>query len=245
MSERDTARGVRAPEGLPEARQKVRSASFFVVHPEGWLGYGPTQRPAELGLGKESPAGPWADREDVGRADARDRSLRRGTPEQVRASADMAKPRRSLADHRGPSPGGPNHRADRRRQRLRRYLGQCGRRLQPGQRAATVAHHPRRRRLPSRLAARRREGLLRRSLRTGDLERFGEAECGHRQRGGFDVHQHRTDRPSWTSKIYKTYLGCWTFTSANQKLRIGGDFTGEQVGGKNTQKPYLAAYPGN
>jgi hypothetical protein len=49
---------------------------------------------------------------------------------------------------------------------------------------------------------------------------------------------------SWTPKIYHTYPGCWTFTSTNQKLWVGGDFAGEQVNGVNNKKPFLAAYPG-
>jgi hypothetical protein len=48
---------------------------------------------------------------------------------------------------------------------------------------------------------------------------------------------------SWTPKIYNTYPGCWTFTSAGQKLWVGGDFGGEQVNGVNNKMPFLAAYP--
>jgi hypothetical protein len=48
---------------------------------------------------------------------------------------------------------------------------------------------------------------------------------------------------AWTPKIYKTYPGCWTFTSTPGKLWVGGDFTGERVNGTNNHKPYLAAYP--
>jgi hypothetical protein len=49
--------------------------------------------------------------------------------------------------------------------------------------------------------------------------------------------------PSWTPMLYKAYPGVWTFTSTDGKLWVGGDFTGEQVNGKNNKKPYLAAYP--
>jgi hypothetical protein len=45
-------------------------------------------------------------------------------------------------------------------------------------------------------------------------------------------------------RIYKTYPGAWTLTSTPDKLWVGGDFTGEQVSGRNNKKPYLAAYPG-
>jgi hypothetical protein len=48
---------------------------------------------------------------------------------------------------------------------------------------------------------------------------------------------------AWTPKIYKTYPGCWTFTSTDGKLWFGGDFGGEQVNGTNNKMPYLAAYP--
>ena len=48
--------------------------------------------------------------------------------------------------------------------------------------------------------------------------------------------------PSFTPRIYKTYPGVWTFTSARNRLWVGGDFTGELQNGKNNQKPYLAAY---
>jgi hypothetical protein len=48
----------------------------------------------------------------------------------------------------------------------------------------------------------------------------------------------------FTPKIYHTYPGCWTFTSALGKLWAGGDFTGEAQNGSNNHKPYLAAYPG-
>jgi PQQ enzyme repeat len=50
--------------------------------------------------------------------------------------------------------------------------------------------------------------------------------------------------PTFTPKFYKTYPGCWTFTSAANELWAGGDFTGEQQNGSNNHKPYLAAYPG-
>jgi hypothetical protein len=49
---------------------------------------------------------------------------------------------------------------------------------------------------------------------------------------------------TFTPKIYKTYPGCWTFTSTLGKLWVGGDFTGELKNGSNNHKPYLAAYPG-
>jgi hypothetical protein len=48
---------------------------------------------------------------------------------------------------------------------------------------------------------------------------------------------------AWTPKIYRTYPGCWTFTSTDGKLWVGGDFGGEQVNGTNNKMPYLAAYP--
>jgi hypothetical protein len=48
----------------------------------------------------------------------------------------------------------------------------------------------------------------------------------------------------WTPKIYHTYPGCWTFTSTDGKLWVGGDFAGEQVNGRNNKMPFLAAYPG-
>jgi hypothetical protein len=49
---------------------------------------------------------------------------------------------------------------------------------------------------------------------------------------------------SFTPKIYKTWPGCWTFTTTPQRLWVGGDFTGELQNGKNNKAPYLAAYPG-
>jgi hypothetical protein len=49
---------------------------------------------------------------------------------------------------------------------------------------------------------------------------------------------------SWTPKIYETYPGCWTITSTPGKLWVGGNFSGEQVNGRNNHKPYLAAFPG-
>jgi hypothetical protein len=49
---------------------------------------------------------------------------------------------------------------------------------------------------------------------------------------------------TFTPKIYKTYPGCWTFTSTPGVLWVGGDFTGELKNGSNNHKPYLAAYPG-
>jgi hypothetical protein len=48
---------------------------------------------------------------------------------------------------------------------------------------------------------------------------------------------------AWTPKIYNTYPGCWTITSSPGKLWVGGNFSGEQVGGQNNHMPYLAAYP--
>ena len=50
--------------------------------------------------------------------------------------------------------------------------------------------------------------------------------------------------PSWTPTLYKAYPGVWTFTSTAGKLWTGGDFTGEQVNGKNNKKPFITAYPG-
>jgi PQQ enzyme repeat len=50
--------------------------------------------------------------------------------------------------------------------------------------------------------------------------------------------------PTFTPKIYKTYPGCWTFTSMANNLWVGGDFTGELQNARNNHKPYLAAYPG-
>jgi hypothetical protein len=50
--------------------------------------------------------------------------------------------------------------------------------------------------------------------------------------------------PSWTPTLYKAYPGVWAMTPAAGKLWVGGDFTGEQVNGKNNKLPYLAAYPG-
>lgn len=50
---------------------------------------------------------------------------------------------------------------------------------------------------------------------------------------------------AFTPKIYKTYPGCWTFTSLpGGPLWVGGDFTGELQNARNNHKPYLAAYPG-
>ncbi len=49
---------------------------------------------------------------------------------------------------------------------------------------------------------------------------------------------------SWTPRIYETYPGCWTITSTPGKLWAVGNFSGEQVNGRNNHKPYLAAYPG-
>lgn len=49
---------------------------------------------------------------------------------------------------------------------------------------------------------------------------------------------------TFTPKIYKTYPGCWTFTTTPGALWVGGDFTGELQNGSNNHKPYLAAYPG-
>jgi hypothetical protein len=49
---------------------------------------------------------------------------------------------------------------------------------------------------------------------------------------------------SWTPMLFKAYPGVWTITSTVGKLWVGGDFTGEEVNGKNNKKPYLAAYPG-
>jgi hypothetical protein len=48
--------------------------------------------------------------------------------------------------------------------------------------------------------------------------------------------------PSWTPRLYTAYPGVWTFAVSPGKLWVGGDFTGEQVNGKNNKKPYLAAY---
>jgi hypothetical protein len=48
---------------------------------------------------------------------------------------------------------------------------------------------------------------------------------------------------SWTPMLYTAYPGVWSFTSTPGKLWVGGDFTGEQVNGKNNKQPYLAAYP--
>lgn len=48
---------------------------------------------------------------------------------------------------------------------------------------------------------------------------------------------------AWTPRLVTSYPGVWTFTSANGRLWVGGDFTGEQVNGANNHKPYLAAYP--
>jgi hypothetical protein len=50
--------------------------------------------------------------------------------------------------------------------------------------------------------------------------------------------------PTFTPKIYKTYPGCWAFTSTPGRLWVGGDFTGELQNARNNHKPYLAAYPG-
>jgi PQQ-like domain len=50
--------------------------------------------------------------------------------------------------------------------------------------------------------------------------------------------------PTFTPKVYKTYPGCWTFTSTPGRLWAGGDFTGELQNARNNHKPYLAAYPG-
>ena len=50
--------------------------------------------------------------------------------------------------------------------------------------------------------------------------------------------------PSWTPRLYTAYPGVWAFAVTPGKLWVGGDFTGEQVNGKNNKKPYLAAYAG-
>jgi len=50
--------------------------------------------------------------------------------------------------------------------------------------------------------------------------------------------------PAWTPYLYTAYPGVWAFTSSGTKLWVGGDFTGERVGGKNNKQPYVAAYPG-
>jgi hypothetical protein len=53
---------------------------------------------------------------------------------------------------------------------------------------------------------------------------------------------------AFTPRIYKTYPGGWTITSAGGKLWLGGDFGGEGIttstgAVKNNNKPYLAAFP--
>jgi hypothetical protein len=50
--------------------------------------------------------------------------------------------------------------------------------------------------------------------------------------------------PSWTPMLVKSYPGVWAMTATPGKLWVGGDFTGEEVNGKNNKKPSLAAYPG-
>jgi hypothetical protein len=50
--------------------------------------------------------------------------------------------------------------------------------------------------------------------------------------------------PAWTPYLYTAYPGVWAFTSTGTKLWVGGDFTGEQVNGRNNKQPYVAAYPG-
>jgi hypothetical protein len=47
----------------------------------------------------------------------------------------------------------------------------------------------------------------------------------------------------WTPRLYSSYPGVWAFTSTAGKLWVGGDFTGQQVGGSNNHLPFLAAYP--
>jgi hypothetical protein len=47
----------------------------------------------------------------------------------------------------------------------------------------------------------------------------------------------------WTPRLVSSYPGVWTFTSTDQDLWVGGDFTGEQVNGTNNRLPYLVAYP--
>ena len=49
---------------------------------------------------------------------------------------------------------------------------------------------------------------------------------------------------TFNPRIYKTYPGCWTFTSISGELWVGGDFTGVRANGRNNHKPYVAAYPG-
>jgi hypothetical protein len=48
---------------------------------------------------------------------------------------------------------------------------------------------------------------------------------------------------AWTPWLYNAYPGVWTFAATSGKLWVGGDFTGEQVNGKNNHMPYVAAYP--
>jgi len=50
-------------------------------------------------------------------------------------------------------------------------------------------------------------------------------------------------QPDWTPYLYTSYPGVWCFTSTPGKLWVGGNFTGEQVNGKNNKQPYIAAYP--
>jgi hypothetical protein len=50
--------------------------------------------------------------------------------------------------------------------------------------------------------------------------------------------------PNWTPRVYPAYPGVWTSTSTDGKPWTGGDFTGEQLNGKNNKLPYLTAYPG-